>query len=277
MKKQINTQHLPIYSILLTLAFITLISSCSKGKDDPSSKNGGTQYCGKIEWKNTIGLKGYFDGEVTNNRFYLTTMNLKDDVDKTITFHYDANHHILNDQTGFTFTYDNNDIIKIVMLDKGKKGSATFNFDKKGHSTSTEIENSDDQGSTKLVFTYTYDQNGDPVIIKGHGEDKSNEGTTISDYLITANYLTDKANFLPPLPEMTPFTVYFAYHWYLSSHLIDKWQIHIAITLENGTKAPPMDFTQQYTYTYDANGRVATMVHTGNSKNIYTFNLSGCK
>ncbi len=277
MKEQIATHPPPNYRFLLNLAFIALICSWNKSSSAALPLNGNNPYCGRIEWKNTIGLKGFFEGEVTNNRYYLTTMNLKDDEAKTITFHYDANHHILNDQAGFTFTYDQNDIIKIVMEDKDKKGYATYNFDKKGHSTTTEIENSEDQGSTKLVFTYTYDQNGDPVIIKGHGETKSSEGTTISDYLITATYLADKANFLPPSPEMTPFTVYFAYHWYLSSHLIDKWQIHMTMTLEDGTKAPPMDFTQQYTYTFDANGRVATMVHTGNSKNIYTFNLSGCK
>lgn len=62
----------------------------------------------------------------------------------------------------------------------------------------------------------------------------------------------------------------------MSKHLINKWQIKINGKDEIGVALKEINFTQQYTYTYDANGKVATMVHTGNSKNIFTFAYTEC-
>ena len=59
-------------------------------------------------------------------------------------------------------------------------------------------------------------------------------------------------------------------------HLINKWVINITGTDTDGAAIHPINFTQQYTYTYNTDGRVATMVHTGNSNNIYAFTYSGC-
>lgn len=81
---------------------------------------------------------------------------------------------------------------------------------------------------------------------------------------------------VPMVAEATPYSIYYAYVFYLSKHLINKWVIKINGTDEQGVAIPQMNFTQQYTYTYDDNGNVATMVHTGNSKNVYTFSYSGC-
>lgn len=181
---------------------------------------------------------------------------------------------ILNDQPGWTFTYDAGKIVKIVRGDA--TGTGTFTFDTNSHLTKTEINSTDDTGTLNLTFTYTYDVNDDPVKITGHAVSISSSGTSTGDYDITAEYLTDKSNFLPLVPEIAPFSVYYAYTFYLSRHLINKWVIRINGTTDQGAAIPTINFTQQYTYTYDTNGNVATMVHTGNSKNIYTFTYSGC-
>jgi hypothetical protein len=52
--------------------------------------------------------------------------------------------------------------------------------------------------------------------------------------------------------------------------------IKINGTDEDGMAIPEINFTQQYTYTYNTDGFVATMVHTGNSNNKYTFTYSDC-
>jgi YD repeat-containing protein len=167
-------------------------------------------------------------------------------------------------------------LVKIVVSDGTATGSGTFTFDTKGHLTNTVLSSSDDQGTTTATYTYTYDTNDDPVKIIGDATSTDNTGTSKAHYDITADYLTDKLIFFPLTPEITPFTIYFAYTFYSSMHLINKWVINITGTDTDGTALHPINFTQQYTYTYDTDGRVATMVHTGNSKNIYTFTYSGC-
>jgi hypothetical protein len=181
---------------------------------------------------------------------------------------------ILNDQPGWTFTYDAEKLVKLVVGDA--TGTITYTFDTNGHLTKTDIEGSDENGTTSLKYNYTYDVNDDPVKIVAHAISTSSSGTSTADYDITADYLTDKSNFLPLVPEATPFSIYYAYSFYLSKHLINKWVIKINGTDEQGAAIPQMNFTQQYTYTFDDNGNVATMVHTGNSKNVYTFTYSGC-
>jgi YD repeat-containing protein len=256
--------------------FVFLVFSCSKNTDTPTDIT--NHYCGTIDWKNTIGLSGYFTGTISNNQYDLASVSITDDGTETFhAFHRTNNTSvILNDQPGYTFTYDAGKIVKLVTGDGTGTGTATFNFDTNSHLTNSDIESSDGTGNSSLKFTYTYDINDDPVKIVGHLVSTSSSGTTTANYDISADYLTDKVNFLPLVPEITPFTILFSYSWFLSRHLINKWVIKINGTTDQGVAIPQINFTQQYTYTYDAKGNVATMVHTGNSKNIFTFTYSGC-
>ena len=268
----------PLFSkrIVIAAIFISLVFSCSKNTDTPTDVT--NHYCTNIDWKNTIGLSGYFTGVITNGQYDLVAASTTEDgTDFFHAFHRTNNTSvILNDQPGWTFTYDAGKIVKLVVADIAGTGSGTFNFDTNSHLTSSDIEGSDETGTTSLKFTYTYDVNDDPVKIVGHLISTGTTGTTTADYDFTADYLTDKENFVPLVPELTPFSIYFAYGFYLSRHLINKWVIKINGTTDQGAAIPTINFTQQYTYTYDANGNVATMVHTGNPNNIYTFTYSGC-
>jgi len=270
-------KHYPLFSkkMVMSVVFVALVFSCSKTNNNPTSAT--AKYCTSVDWTNTIGLSGYFTGAIVNGQWSLVAADLNDNgTDKFFVFHHDATGHILNDQPNMTFTYNQNNLVKIVMGDGTGTGSGTYTFDTNGHLTNTDIESSDNTGTLSLKYTYTYDTNDDPVKIVGHAISTSSTGTSTGDYDITADYLTNKSNFLPLVPEITPFTIYFSYSWFLSRHLINKWVIKINGTTEQGTAIPTTNFTQQYTYTYDNSGKVATMVHTGNSKNIYTFTFSGC-
>ena len=192
-----------------------------------------------------------------------------------MTFNRDGSGHLING-SGFTYTYSQDQLVKIVSSDITANGSGTFTFDNKSHLTSAIITSKDATETLSLTWTYIYDTNDDPVKISGDAISTDNSGTTTAHYDITADYLTDKLIFLPLTPEITPFTIFFAYTFYSSKHLINKWVLKIDGKDTDGTVIPTINFTQQYTYTYNTDGRLATMVHTGNSKNIYTFKYSGC-
>jgi len=266
----------PLFSkrILMALVFVTLVFSCSKSTDTPTDVV--NHYCGTINWSNTIGLSGYFTGAIIDGHYDLGAVNFRENGTDTFhAFHRTNNTSIiLNDQPGWTFTYDAGKLVKLVTVDA--TGTVSYSFDTNSHLTKTEIQSSEETGTLNLTFTYTYDNNDDPIKIIGHAISTSSSGTSTGDYDITADYLTDKLNFLPPVPEITPFTIYYAYSFYLSRHLINKWQIKINGTTDQGTAIPTINFTNQYTYTYDANGNVVTMVHTGNSNNKYSFTYSDC-
>lgn len=258
----------------MVMSAISLVFACSKNSDTPEDLK--AHYCTNIDWSETIGLSGSFVGAITNGQYNLVSVKTTDDGTDTFhAFHRKNNSNvILNDQPGWTFTYDAEKLVKLVVGEAN--GNITYSFDTNGHLTKTDIESTDGKGTTSLIFTYTYDVNDDPIKIAAHGISTNSSGTSTADYDITADYLTNKENFLPLNPEVTPFSVYYAYGFYLSKHLINKWVIKIDGTTEDGGVLPTMNFTQQYTYTYDSNGNVATMVHTGNSKNIFTFTYSGC-
>ena len=262
----------PLFSkkMIMTGFFVILVLSCSKSGKDPSKT--ALTFCDTFDWKSTLGLSGYFTGSVANGQYGLSAVAVKGNgKDVFLAYHRTNNtSQILNDQAGTTYTYDQDKLVKIVMGDG--TGMITFTFDTSSHLTQTHVQNSDNTGTSELILNYTYDSNGDPVKIIGHGVTISNGETSVGDYDITADYLTDKTNFLPLIPEIAPFTPYFAYSWYLSQHLINKWQIKITITA--GGKVVTSNVTQQYTYTYDSDGRVATMFHSANNK--FTFTYSGC-
>jgi hypothetical protein len=260
--------------VVMAAGFISLVFSCSKNNSDPAKV--ANKYCTEIDWSNSIGVSGYFKGALANAIFGLTSESITDNgISKNITFNRDASGHLING-SGFTYTYNQDQLVKIVASDGTATGSGTFTFDTKGHLTNTVVKSSDDQGTTTVTYTYTYDTNDDPVKIIGDATSTDNTGTSKAHYDITADYLTDKLIFFPLTPEITPFTIYFAYTFYSSMHLINKWVINITGTDTDGAALHPINFTQQYTYTYNTDGRMATMVHTGNSNNIYTFTYSGC-
>ena len=269
-------KHYPLFSkkMILALVFVVLVFACSKTNNNPTSAT--AKFCATINWSNTVGTSGNFKAALLNGSYGLTSASVTDGgTTKTITFNRDASGHLING-SGFAYTYDKDKLVKIVSSDMTATGSGIFTFDTNGHLTNADIEGFDNTGTSSMKYTYTYDSNDDPVKITAHLESTSSEGTSKADYDITADYLTDKQSFLPLFPEITPFSILYAYGFYLSKHLINKWVIKINGTAEDGTALPTINFTQQYTYTYDADGYVATMVHTGNPNNIYTFTHSDC-
>jgi hypothetical protein len=262
----------PLFSrrMMMALAFVAIVFSCSKNSNDPSTAS---NFCDTVDWKNSLGASGEFSGVVVDGHFNMQSISTTEDAKNTFhAFHRTNNTSvILNDQPGWTFTYDAGTLVKLVMGDA--TGVITFTFDADSHLTQTHVQNSDNTGTSELILNYTYDTNGDPVKIIGHAVTISNGETSIGDYDITADYLTDKNNFLPLIPVIAPYTPFFAYSWYLSQHLINKWQIKITVTPSSG-KVTTVNVTEQYNYTYDSKGRVATMSHSAN--NTITFTYSGC-
>ena len=264
MKTLSHSRHI-VKNMTITVFFIFLVFACSKNNDNPSAKT--TKFCGSIDWTSTLVGSGFFKGALVNATFGLTSVKLDN---TTLVFNRDASGHIMNDNLGNTFTYDKDNLVKIVT--GTETGLITFTFDVNSHLTQTHLQSQDSNGSDELTMNYTYDGNGDPVKITGLGVSTTSSGSSTANYDIIADYLTNKDNFLPLLPELAPFTPDFAYTWFLSTHLINKWLIKITITSEGQVNTS--DITQQYNYTYDTEGKVATMWHTSN--NVYTFTYSGC-
>lgn len=261
--------------LLLILPFTLINLSCSKKNNDkPQSQT--TSGCALISWTNTLGDSGYFQGSyVTPSKFELVAEHHYDGITaSSIYLHYDVNDHIVNDHPGYTVTYNNDNIVKIDYTDETTDW--IMNFNSLGQLTTISASGTDNGDQVDASYTYTYDNNGDPVKIVIHYNSTSVQGTDSWVYTITGTYLTNHGNFLPNEPDLAPFTVYFAFTTFISKHLIDKWAIHGEGALADGTTTV-LDFTRQYTYTFDNSGNVTTMVHTGNPDNIYTFNYSQCQ
>ncbi len=273
MKSIVNSSRLLSGRPFILASFIVVMISCSKS--DNTTSNVTSAYCKEISWEDTDGRTGAFTGELKNGQYELQSVTYSENPNKTayVGFSYDASGHLM-DQNGITATYDQDNLVKYVVdlsvVSKGT-GTATYTFDTDGNLTNITNIGSDANGPFSLSFTYTYDENGDPVHIVGHGSQSS--GTV--DYDITADYLTDKPSLLPFIPLDAPFSIYFANQTFLSKHLIDKWVLKQTTTI-SGYPVPPVNFTYQYNYTFDVNGRVETMYHSGNPNNIYTFTYSGC-
>jgi hypothetical protein len=265
-------ERYPLFSkrMIMAVVFFVLVISCSKNSNDPS--NTALKFCGSMDWTSTLGISGYFKGNLVSSTFGITSVNFKDNKkNTTLVLNRDANGHITGDNFGDTYTYDQDNLIKIVT--GTETGSITFTFDASSHLKQVYLQSTEVSQTSELTLTYTYDTNGDPVTISGEGLITSGDLTTNGYYTITADYLTDKTNVLPLLPEIAPFTSTFAYSWFLSQHLINKWQIRVSSISSDGT-FNDNTITQQFKYTYDSDGRVATMSHTSN--NIFTFTYSGC-
>ena len=265
---------------VILASFIVILISCSKSDNTVLDQTKATpSYCNTISWTDTDGRIGSFTGTAQNNQYELTGVSYKEPLTTggSASFSYDASGH-LEDQTGLTVNYNKDTLVNFVAdlsLVSKATGTATYTFDSYGHLTNISAVGADDTGPLSYTVTYNYDSNDDPTVVVGHGSQTTSQGISIYNYSVTADYLTDKGSLVPFIPIAAPFTAYFGFANCLSKHLINKWSIKENISVA-GKAQPELDFTFQYTYTYDANGRVSTMVHTGNPNNIYTFTYPGC-
>ena len=150
--------------IVITVFFVLLVFSCSKNNTNPTSS---TKFCGSVDWTSTLGFSGYFKGALEKGTYGLTSVSLTNNgTPNTVTFTRDGSGHIMN-QSGMTFTYDQDNLVKIVW--GTSTGSITFTFDASSHLTQSHLQNQDSNGSNELTMNYTYDTNGDPVKITGLG------------------------------------------------------------------------------------------------------------
>jgi hypothetical protein len=275
MKMKIKIKRYPLLSKKTVIAsvIISLVFSCSKSNNNPASA--AVKYCTNLGWSDDLGLSGQFAGAYNNlGHFTLSKADSykKDGTANHVTFQ-SANGHFI-DQGDMKFTYDKDNLVALSM-GNSTTGQASFSFDTNGHLKSTVITNYDASGDLSMKIDYTYDNNDDPVKILINSQTTFPDGNeTVADYVITADYLTDKTSVLPFVPEITPFTGIFAYSYFLSRHLINKWDIVMNENSSNGAPVGPIKITLQYNYTYDSNGRVATMSSSAN--NTFTFTYSGC-
>jgi hypothetical protein len=176
-------------------------------------------------------------------------------------------------QQEVTFTYSG-DTLKTITY-TGDTGNGSYIFDSNGRLTGGLIHFTSGQPG-EFTGVYTYDSNGDPTSVHGSGEFDDNDGHTSLSIDLTGTFLTNKTSLLPYSPIFAPFSAYFSFIPFLSKHLLDSWDVKINGS-KNGVPIPENHFLIKYTYTYDSNGNVATMVSTANSNNKYTFTYSDCK
>jgi YD repeat-containing protein len=257
-------------SMVMLMAFLVMVLSCKKSTENTL---GPTQikYCSSIDWSNTVGQSGTFTGAYVDGKYNLVYSEYKDPNGTVGGFplHYDAKDHLISDQPGVTYTYNVDTLTKITVLN-GTNGNGSYKFDGKGRLVGG-VMNFTSQGMTGTATgTYIYDSDEDPVKFSGTGTLSTPQGPLNIDLEITGDFLTDKESLLPFQPEFAPASSYFSLIPFTSKHLLNKWDVSYS---GGGISTK---FTIQYTYTYDADGNVATMVNTGNSNNKYTFTYSGC-
>jgi hypothetical protein len=254
--------------------------SCTKSSNTPT--NTAVKYCKTVSWSDTSGRNGSFTGSLINGQYELTDMSFTgvQQTPASVSFTYDASGHLMN-QTGLTVTYNQGILVNYVIdlsLVGALPGTETYTFNASGQLTNVTVAASDVHGPISLSSNYTYDSNGDPVHIVGHGAETIENQTTTVDYDITVNYWEDKLALLTSVPIAAPFTVYFnTYGSILSRHLIN--QMTVTQTTTMGSASEILDLSPIFLYTYDSSGRVATMKLTppsGVAPNVFTFAYSGC-
>jgi hypothetical protein len=260
-------------SLALSVATVIITFSCTKSSDTTTGNNT-AKYCGTIAWSN-LDQSGTFTGSTTSGSYRLTdATHTEFGVKGDLQLHYDSNGHLINDVEGVNYTYTQDNLTKIAITNAAtsSNGTGEYDFDSNGHFT-TGVMNFTSSGFTGTVNgRWSYDPNEDPVLFTASGTVNTSDGPVTISIAITGDFLTDKTSFLPFMPLFAPASSYFSLVPFLSRHLLNKWDVSI-----EATGVAPINFTIQYTYTYDNNGNIATMVNTGNSKNIYTFTYSDCK
>ncbi len=270
MKSLPGLSHFLGKNLLLFASFLIVMFSCTKSTDNPM---GPTQinYCTTIDWSNNSGQSGSFTGDYVDGIYFLKNMQYTENgIPGGFPLHYDANNHLINDQPGVIYTYSGDTLTNFTIVNNSK-GNGTYNFDSKGRLIGGVINLTESGMTGTVTGTYFYDSNDDPVKFSASGTLSTPDGPISIDLEVTGDFLTDKASLLPFQPEFAPASSFFSIIPFTSRHLLNKWNVSYSGT-GFSTKA-----TLQYTYTFDTNGNVATMVHTGNSSIIYTFDYSGCK
>ena len=279
MKSKLNSTRL-LSGKPLVLALVIFMISCTKSSITPA--NSSIKYCKTISWTETSGSYGSFTGALINGQYELTSLTYSE-LGKnpgTINFTYDASGHLMN-QAGLTVTY-NQDVLVNYIVDlsyvSSATGTDTFTFNTSGQLTNESAVGTNDSGPITFSSDFTYDSNGDPVHITGHATQITNNQLETDTYDITVNYWEDKATLIAYVPIAAPFSTYFnVFGSLLSKHLIN--QMSVTLTSSIGSQSEVATFSPIYLYTYDANGRVATMkktVQSPLSSNVFTFTYTGC-
>ena len=279
MKSIIKLNKLLSKRTAIIVATVVVLFSCSKSDNTVSSPNTAAKLCGKLSWANSVEQTGVFTGTTTNGTYYLTDVQFTENGNTgDYILHYDTNGHLINDQTGVVYTYTQNYLSQIAVqeLTTGGNGAGTYNFDSNGHLTKGVINFTSPEFSGLITGAYTYDSNDDPVTFSASGVLSTSQGPMNYNLQITGDYLLDKTSLLPLIPVFAPASSYFSIIPFLSKHLLNEWVVSITESIK-GVTIPAQHQNISYTYSYDTNGNVATMVNSGNLSNTYTFTYSNCK
>jgi hypothetical protein len=232
-----------------------------------------------MSWSNSVEQSGIFTGHSTNGIYTLTDVQYTENGNTgDYQLHYDTNGRLINDQTGVVYTYTQNYLSQIAVqeLVSDGNGAGSYNFDSDGHLTTGVITFTSPELTGTITGTYTYDSNEDPVRFSASGVLNTPQGPMNYNLQIDGNFLLDKTSLLPFNPVFAPASSYFSIIPFLSKHLLDSWEVSFGGTINN-KPVTPIHETIQYTYSYNTDGNVATMVNGGNLSNTYSFTYSNCK
>lgn len=276
MKSILKSNPLLSRSLVIIVASVIIVFSCTKTNNTSLSTNTTVNYCGTISWKTTTGESGVFTSSTASGSYRLTDVKFTETggTQGDYPLNYDSNGYLINDQSGVTYTYTQNYLSQINVDLQNANGNGNYNFDSNGQFTNGTIIFTSSGFTGAVTGTYTYDSNDDPVSFSASGIINTDAGPENYNIQIAGDFLLDKANFLPFNPVLAPATSYFSFIPFLSKHLLNKWTGTFTVS---GVRTITKNLSYQYTYTYDSNGNVATMVNTGNSSNTYTFTYSNCK
>ena len=264
--------------LAISVMVVLIVFSCTKS-NNTTTGNSTNKYCGTMSWSNSVEQSGIFTGSTVNGSYDLTDVQFTENGNTgDYKLHYDSNGRLLNDQTGVVYTYTQNYLSQIAVqeLVSDGNGAGSYNFDSNGHLTNGVITFTSPELTGTVTGTYTYDSNEDPVRFAATGVLNTPQGPMNYNLQIDGNFLLDKASLLPFIPVFAPASSYFSIIPFLSKHLLDSWEVSFGGTI-NGKDVTPIHETISYTYSYNTDGNVATMVNDGNQSNTYSFTYSNCK
>jgi hypothetical protein len=238
------------------LLLIGLLPGCKKNSDPPVTGS----LCRTTEIKTT---KMDFDliCDVDEQLRITGLTTTEDGLTQTRAYSYDAAGK-LSDPSGDISTVYKDAVIQSVILD-----GALFAFNPQGQLTNATLTTDD---GTTLRYQYTYDANGDPTDIAGKMTDAKGKTETNNFKL---DYVLHRLNGLPG-SQQAQFVMLSAIFYGVpltSKHLLNKW---VRTWTADGKT---FTFTQQYTYDFDATGRLNSFVHSGNTGNVFNLTYSRCE